>query len=117
MGKGEPFGGAAGAELCVVAEQAVFTGDQQKIVGGGREADVQRGGSALQGQQLTGMKTFVCFSCSFGSSPFLSLKLREHLLWVCGIFFSFFDVMNYYPGWLNACSSLQTILRVKTRSE
>lgn len=49
-----PLCGGAGAELRVVAVQAVLTGGQKVCTGGaGREADVQRGGAELQRQQLT----------------------------------------------------------------
>lgn len=50
-----PLCGVVCAEYCVVAVQAVLTGSQK--VGAGRrggEADVQRGGAALQHKQLTG---------------------------------------------------------------
>lgn len=50
-----PLCGAVGAELCVVAVQSVFTGRQQVGARGSRgEADVQRGGTDLQHQQLAG---------------------------------------------------------------
>lgn len=50
-----PLCGVVGAQLCVVAVQAVLAGSQEVGAGGGgREADVQRGGADLQHQQLTG---------------------------------------------------------------
>lgn len=43
-----------GAQLCVVAEQAVLGGSQEVMAWSGQgEADVQRRGVALQRQQLT----------------------------------------------------------------